>query len=88
MDQRKSRHFGSLPPGRKGYNPGRIDPMDEDREQELLLHVAAGTDVWTALSALPPDEEKTRRSAPRKPAGCLGVLFVILTLLWALLVML
>ena len=59
--------------------------MDEDREQELLLHVAAGTDPLTALAALPPNEDPPKR--PRKPAGCLGAVFVILCLLWAALLL-
>jgi len=40
--------------------------MIDEREEELLTHLAAGTDIWTALAAL-PDEEKP----PRKPRGCL-----------------
>ncbi len=31
--------------------------MDEQREEELLLHVVAGTDLPTALAALPQDEQ-------------------------------
>ena len=60
--------------------------MDDQAEQELLLHVAAGTDLLTALAALPPDEEEPKQ--PRKPTGCLGAVFVILCLLWATIVLL
>ena len=49
---------------------------DEDREQELLLHVAAGTDPLTALAALPRDENPPDKRPRRKPAGCLGAIVI------------
>jgi len=55
--------------------------MIDPRETELLTHIAAGTDIWTALAALPdlPDEEKPAR----KPRGCLfGVLLGLLAIWW------
>jgi len=42
--------------------------MIDPRETELLTHLAAGTDIWTALAALPEDEKPAR-----KPRGCLLV---------------
>jgi len=58
--------------------------MIDEREQELLLHIAAGTDPITAWAAL-PDEEKP----PGKPKrGCLwciiGALLGLLALWWCL----
>lgn len=47
--------------------------MDE-QEEELLLHTAAGTDLWTALATLPTEDK------PR-PAGCLVVVLLLLLLL-------
>lgn len=35
--------------------------MDQELEDELLLHVAAGTDLPTALAALPQDEAPTSK---------------------------
>jgi hypothetical protein len=31
--------------------------MNKDQEDELLMHVAAGTDLLTAISALPDDSD-------------------------------
>ena len=36
--------------------------MDEQREEELLLHVAAGTDLLTAFAALPREDGSPSRS--------------------------
>ena len=53
------------------------------RETELLTHLAAGTDIWTVLAALPDEEKPTRR-----PRGCLwciiGALLGLLALWWCL----
>jgi hypothetical protein len=54
--------------------------MDEDREEELLLHVAAGTDPLTALAALPDDEP----GPPRKKLAT-GCLFAIIAAILAVL---
>jgi len=44
--------------------------MDPRKEDELLTHVAAGTDVWTALAATADDD-------PKKP-GCLPVALLLI----------
>jgi hypothetical protein len=36
--------------------------MDRDLEDELLIHVAAGTDIPTAFAALPRTESRTSRT--------------------------
>jgi len=38
--------------------------MEDPREEELITHIAAGTDIWTALAATADDD-------PKKPGGCL-----------------
>ena len=38
--------------------------MEPEREQELLLHVAAGTDLLTALAALPPAKQAESQPEP------------------------
>jgi hypothetical protein len=40
--------------------------MDQQRENELLMHVAAGTDLLTAIAALPRKSE-----TPNVPASTL-----------------
>jgi hypothetical protein len=47
--------------------------MDE-REEELLLHVAAGTDPLTALAAIPDDDPEPPRK--KSATGCLIALIV------------
>jgi len=42
--------------------------MDQQRENELLMHVAAGTDLLTAIAALPREVE-----SPNKPASTLDL---------------
>jgi hypothetical protein len=44
--------------------------MDQQRENELLLHVAAGTDLLTAFAALPSEVE-----SPNEPASTLDSSF-------------
>ena len=39
--------------------------MDQDRENELLLHVASGTDLPTAFAALPRNDD-ARNDAPAR----------------------
>ena len=47
----------------------------DPREEELLTHVAAGTDPLTAWAALPDDDDPP----PRNPKpGCVAVLAVVL----------
>jgi hypothetical protein len=41
--------------------------MDLDRENELLMHIAAGTDLPTALAALPQEDESPVES-PAEPS--------------------
>lgn len=36
--------------------------MDKDLEDELLMHIAAGTDIPTAFAALPCDEQPAASS--------------------------
>ena len=50
--------------------------MDDSREEELLTQIAAGTDICTALAALPPEDEK-----PNRP-GCLPAMIVMLGIMW------
>ena len=42
-----------------------------DMDDELITHVAAGTDVWTALAASEDDDK------PPQGKGCLGAVLVI-----------
>ena len=51
--------------------------MDEDREEEWLAHIAAGTDPLTGFAALPDKR-------PRKSTGYLGAVLLILCVLWVL----
>lgn len=44
--------------------------MDPEREQELLLHIAAGTDQLTAIAAMSDDE----KPAKQRRSGCLVAL--------------
>lgn len=54
--------------------------VSRGRETELLTHLAAATDIWTALTALPDEEKPTR-----KPRGCLfEALLGLLALWWCL----
>ena len=43
-------------------------------DDELITHVAAGTDVWTALAASEDDDK------PPQGKGCLGAVLVIVVL--------
>ena len=56
----------------------------DPREEELLAQIAAGTPVWPAWAALPPDE----RESPPKGKGCLWCVIAaalgLLALWWAL----
>lgn len=54
--------------------------MDEDREQELLLHVAAGTDLFTAIAATSRDEKKPSR----KVGYVVAILIVLACVLWVI----
>ncbi len=54
--------------------------MDKAREEEWLLHIAAGIDPLTAFAALPPDEEKPK--PPRRSTGCLVALIVFVCVVW------
>ncbi len=40
------------------------------RETELLTHLAAGTDIWTALAALPDEEKPVQKR--RACLWCIG----------------
>jgi hypothetical protein len=42
----------------------------DPREEELLTHVAAGTDIWTALAATSEDEQPPK-------SGCLTVIVMV-----------
>jgi hypothetical protein len=48
----------------------------DPHEKELLTHVAAGMDIWTALAATSEDEQPPK-------SGCLTVLLVAAGILWA-----
>jgi hypothetical protein len=50
----------------------------DPREEELITHVAAGTDIWTAIAATSDDE-----SPPK--SGCLTVVVLVVGVLWAVL---
>jgi hypothetical protein len=47
------------------------------REDELLTHVAAGTDIWTALAATSDDEQPPK-------SGCLTVVALAVGVLWTM----
>ncbi|HEY1599918.1 MAG TPA: hypothetical protein VGG64_09970 [Pirellulales bacterium] len=57
--------------------------MDE-HEEELLLHIAAGTDLWTALAALPLDEYSTATPENPRKLPALVVLTGVLAMIWLL----
>ena len=48
----------------------------DPREDELLTHIAAGTDIWTALAATSEDEQPPK-------SGCLTVVVLAVGVLWA-----
>ena len=50
--------------------------MDQEQEDELLLHVAAGTDPATAMAATSDDEDE----GPTGGCGCLVMLLAIIGL--------
>jgi hypothetical protein len=54
--------------------------MDQQREEEMLMHVAAGTDLPTAVAALPCDVDPPNEPHPTvlKPSGH--------SLIWAVLI--
>jgi hypothetical protein len=49
--------------------------MDQHRENELLLHVAAGTDLPTAFAALPRGDDVHSDNPARAQAKPVGGLF-------------
>jgi len=54
-----------------------------DREEELLTYVAAGTDPLTAWAALPDDENEPPSEQHKGGLGCAVALIVAaLILLW------
>ena len=57
--------------------------MDEDLEDELLMHIAAGTDIPTALAALPQDEPPAGR-AQQQNWTVWAVLVGFVIVLWLL----
>jgi hypothetical protein len=56
----------------------------DPREEELLLHIAAGTDLLTALAALPQDDQPLRQPATRSGLVA-GAVAVGVVLAWWLL---
>jgi hypothetical protein len=59
---------------------GKIKGMDEHDEDELLMHVAAGTDLPTALAALPRESDVHDDRPARAQTKSIGRLF------WAVLI--
>ncbi len=53
--------------------------VTQDQEEELLMHVAAGTDLFTAFAALPRESDPPDKPQPSTPAKSAG------ELIWALL---
>jgi len=52
--------------------------MDQEQEDELLLHVAAGTDPATAMAVADSDDDDDQR--PSGGGGCLTVLLAVIGL--------
>ena len=61
--------------------------MDNDLEEELLMHIAAGTDLPTALSALPRDKRVGEEPSPPTSAKPAGILVWLLLFILALVAM-
>jgi hypothetical protein len=61
--------------------------MDQQREVEFLLHIAAGTDPLTALAALPREKETEPTPSAAEPAttGKLDLLSWIVLIAFGLL---
>lgn len=65
--------------------------MDNDLEEELLMHIAAGTDLPTAMAALPrrnDSQDELPSSVPTKPVGAFTVAIlavVAMIVLWIIL---
>jgi hypothetical protein len=65
--------------------------MDQQREEEFLLHIAAGIDPLTALAATPREDESPQQTASTADQwfsavawiviACIGMAGFILTLL-------
>jgi ferric-dicitrate binding protein FerR (iron transport regulator) len=58
------------------------DAVNQEQEDELLMHVAAGTDPFTALAALPREDEsqdEPRSPTPERSVG--GLLWAVLVFL-------
>jgi hypothetical protein len=51
--------------------------MDDKQEEELLMHVAAGTDLLTALAAVP--REDNRKPRPQLESSFASVCGTVLT---------
>jgi hypothetical protein len=62
--------------------------MDQQSENELLMHVAADTDLLTAFAALPRESDMQGRPQPSTPKTsvyriiCAVVIFVAMIALW------
>ena len=56
--------------------------MDPEREQELLLHIAAGTDLLTALAALPPAEQPQPEPTPAKSVWLVWLVPIGMVAVW------
>jgi hypothetical protein len=65
-------------------DPGYNCFMDRDREDELMMHLAAGTDLPTAFAALSRNRERQEKSPPSKPSAgeiiCAVLTFVAIIL--------
>lgn len=59
------------------FTHGILIRMDPDREEEILLNVAAGLDPLTAIVAATGDEEKSPK--PQR-SGCLAALLLMASL--------
>lgn len=59
--------------------------MDPEREEELLLHMAAGTDPLMAFAALPRDDEP--KPPRRRDIGCCAAVLAALCSLGSVWVM-
>jgi hypothetical protein len=52
--------------------------MNQEQEDELLMHVAAGTDLFTAMAALPREEVPPNESASTSDQWFSAIAWIVL----------
>jgi hypothetical protein len=59
--------------------------MNKDQEDELLMHVAAGTDLLTAIAALPGDsdaeDEQPRAASKSSTRGIVWAVLIFIAII-------